>query len=319
MTRPARIGLGLAALGRPQYMNLGHDADLAGVTQVAALEARSHAVLDAAFDAGVRYFDAARSYGRAEVFLKRWLDRRGLEPGAVTVASKWGYTYTANWQRDVEVHEEKDHSLANLERQWELSRAQLWEYLDVYQIHSATLESGVLEDGEVLSALAGLRRDRGLRIGLSVSGPRQADVLRRALEARRDGQPLFQVVQATLNLLERSVAPALAEAKEAGLTVVVKEGLSNGRLAGRDRSGRSPELHKRLSEGEASPDAAALAALLARPYVDVVLSGASTLEQLRSNLSASAVPAEEAQALWDQTEPEAPEDYWTFRKTLPWT
>src|SRR5205807_2955291 len=83
------VGLGLAALGRPGYINLGHAADLAGDYDVAALEARTHAVLDAALAAGVRYFDAARSYGRAEAFLASWLAGRGLPPGAVTVGSKW--------------------------------------------------------------------------------------------------------------------------------------------------------------------------------------------------------------------------------------
>ena len=64
-----RIGLGLAALGRPGYINLGHDADLGVARTPEALEARCHQVLDAAYAGGVRYFDAARSYGRAEAFL----------------------------------------------------------------------------------------------------------------------------------------------------------------------------------------------------------------------------------------------------------
>lgn len=315
----SRIGLGLAALGRPQYMNLGHDGDLAGVTPVEALEARCGAVLDTAYQGGVRYFDAARSYGRSEVFLKRWLERRALEPGALTVASKWGYTYTADWQPAPARHERKDHSSKALERQWELTRAQLWEYLDIYQIHSVALDTGVLEDAEVLSRLARLRDDRGLIIGLTVSGPRQAEAVRRALQVSVDGAALFGVVQATLNLLERSVAPALAEAKAAGLTVIVKEGLSNARLAGRDRSERSPKLQAALSRREGSPDAWALAAILSRPYVDTVLSGASTPDQLVSNLRAPTLPAEEARALWEETTPEAPESYWAHRKTLPWT
>ena len=69
----SRIGLGLAALGRPGYITLGHAADLAGETDVEAMRAHAHAVLDAAWDAGVRYFDAARSYGLAEEFLGSWL------------------------------------------------------------------------------------------------------------------------------------------------------------------------------------------------------------------------------------------------------
>src|SRR5579872_1602862 len=89
------LGLGLAALGRPGYFNLGHAADLAYDYDVSAMQARAHAALDAAWDAGVRYFDAARSYGRAEEFLGRWLAARQIPAGAVTVGSKWGYVYTA--------------------------------------------------------------------------------------------------------------------------------------------------------------------------------------------------------------------------------
>src|SRR5271165_1955455 len=99
------LGLGLAALGRPGYINLGHATDLAFDYDVAAMEARAHAALDAAWLAGVRYFDAARSYGRAEEFLGRWLAARRIPPGAAAIGSKWGYVYTAAWQVVAERHE----------------------------------------------------------------------------------------------------------------------------------------------------------------------------------------------------------------------
>jgi aryl-alcohol dehydrogenase-like predicted oxidoreductase len=79
------LGLGLAALGRPGNINLGHAADLAHDYDVAGMAARTYAVLDAAWAAGIRYFDAARSYGRAEEFLGHWLAARQILPGAVTV------------------------------------------------------------------------------------------------------------------------------------------------------------------------------------------------------------------------------------------
>ena len=49
------IGLGLAALGRPGYLNLGHGGDLGSDRSVAALERHAHTVLDTAYDEGVRY------------------------------------------------------------------------------------------------------------------------------------------------------------------------------------------------------------------------------------------------------------------------
>src|SRR5271166_2086206 len=92
--RASRMGLGLAALGRPGYINLGHALDFAGDLTVDSMKGRAHTVLDAAWQAGIRYFDVARSYGLAEVFLASWLASRHIEAQAVTVASKWGYTYT---------------------------------------------------------------------------------------------------------------------------------------------------------------------------------------------------------------------------------
>ena len=84
------IGLGLAALSRPGYITLQHDQDLQHDYSVETMQAQTHSVLDAAWQAGIRYFDAARSYGRAEEFLAAWLSRRKIPPQAVTVGSKWG-------------------------------------------------------------------------------------------------------------------------------------------------------------------------------------------------------------------------------------
>src|SRR5207237_9062373 len=111
------VGFGMAAVGRPGYINLGRDEDLGAQRSVEAMERRAHDVLDAAYEAGVRYFDAARSYGLAEAFLASWLHERELPPDAVTVGSKWGYTYVGNWRVDAPVHEVKDHSIATLRRQ----------------------------------------------------------------------------------------------------------------------------------------------------------------------------------------------------------
>lgn len=302
-----RLGLGLAALGRPGYINLGHGDDLGARKDVATLEREAHAVLDAAYDGGIRYFDAARSYGRAEEFLASWLERRGLSPGAVTVGSKWGYTYTADWHVDAEVHEVKDLSLATLQRQLAESRALLGQHLRLYQIHSATLESGVLDDRALLEELSRLR-ETGLAIGLTVTGMQQAQTIERALDVG-----IFDTVQATWNLLEQSASSALAAAHEAGLGVIVKEALANGRLTARGDVALVQELAERSG---ATPDALALAVVLAQPWADVVLSGAATVETLRSNLAALELDIELPPELAELAED--PASYWKERSALPW-
>jgi aryl-alcohol dehydrogenase-like predicted oxidoreductase len=266
----------------------------------------AHDVLDAAYERGVRYFDAARSYGRAEEFLASWLRTRKLNPDDVTVGSKWGYTYTAGWRVDAEQHEVKELSAANLHRQLAESRALLGEYLDLYQIHSATVESGVLDDPEVAEELERLRA-ADLAVGLTVTGPRQAETIERAIELAR-----FDTVQATWNLLERSAGPALERAHAAGMGVIVKEALANGRLTDRGDVERVQAEARRLG---ASTDALALAACLAQPWADVVLSGAATVEQLDSNLGA-------LDLLYDGALDDLEEDrdaYWDRRAELPWT
>src|SRR4029078_6253344 len=127
------------------------------------------------------------------------------------------------------VHEVKDLSLETLTRQIAESRTHLGSRLQLYQIHPATLESGVLDDVRVLNELARLQED-GLAIGLTVSGPRQADTIRKAMTVSGHSLNPFQVVQATWSLLEPSSGAALADAHATGWGVIVKEAVANGRL-----------------------------------------------------------------------------------------
>jgi aryl-alcohol dehydrogenase-like predicted oxidoreductase len=285
------------------------------------MEQRAHDVLDAAYAAGVRYFDAARSYGRAEDFLASWLETRRIAPDTVTVASKWGYTYTAGWRVDAERHEVKDHSLATLVRQLAETKALLGAHLSLYQIHSATLESGVLDDHAVIDELARLRAT-GVRIGLTLTGASQSDVLRRALEIKRGGERVFDAVQATWNLLERGAAASLGEAHSAGMRVIVKEALANGKLTERNvdpsNASRLAMLREEAARLDTTVDALALAAALARPWADIVLSGAVTVGQLGSNLRALEVPwSEETDVRLESLTMDSGE-YWRDRSALPW-
>src|SRR5439155_1479839 len=83
--------------------------------------------------------------GMAENFLGTWLKARNPLPDAITVGSKWGYTYVGSWRLDASVHEVKDLSGDTLRRQIVESRALIGHRLQLYQIHSATLESKALK------------------------------------------------------------------------------------------------------------------------------------------------------------------------------
>ncbi len=310
----AELGLGTASLGRPEYLNLGHGEDLAGAAgpeRYAVPRLREHAltVLDAAWEGGVRHYDAARSYGAAEDFLGGWLSRAPGRRAAVRIGSKWGYTYVADFRPGATEHETKDHAVATLERQWPETLAALGGPPDLYLVHSLTLDSPALDDAALHDRLRELAA-QGVRVGLSTSGPQQGEVLRRVLAL--PGTP-FSTVQSTWNPLEPSVASALARAHDAGWLVVVKEAMANGRLAGPG----SP-LADAAGRRGTTPDVLALAVALRQPWADVVLTGASTPAQLHANLAARDLADDVAASGWDGVA-EPPTAYWDHRRSLPWT
>jgi aryl-alcohol dehydrogenase-like predicted oxidoreductase len=314
-----RLGIGLAAVGRPAYINEGRDRDLGRRRSVDDLRARTEAVLDTAYAAGIRYLDTARSYGRAEEFLAGWLRSRP-DVDDVVVGSKWGYRYVGGWRLDADVHEVKDHSLAAFTEQLAETRTLLGRRLSIYHVHSATLDTGALTDVALHRALAELREE-GVQVGITTSGPAQAEAVRRALDVVVDGEPLFTSVQSTWNLLETSVAPALAAAVAAGVHVIVKETLANGRLAP-GSSDDGPGV-RRASEMAASLDVGldqlAMATALAQPWAARVLSGAAGPEQVRSNVASVelALPADLLHEL--STLAEDPTFYWAARSHRSWT
>ena len=318
----SRIGLGLAALGRPGYITLGHAQDLATGHDVEAMRRHAYSVLDTAWQSGIRYLDAARSYGMAEEFLAGWISSRSLGAAPIVVGSKWGYTYTAGWKTTASQHEVKDHTLATLDRQYRESRAYLGTSLGLYQIHSATLSSGVLNRPDVLDRLAELKRQTGLLIGLTLSGTDSWSVLVRATGVERDERPLFDVVQATWNILEPSLSTLLFQARQAGMGVIIKEALANGRLTDRNDdpafAGRRFVLEREAARLGCTIDQLALAAVLERPWVDCVLSGAASPDQVRSNTGALRVTldSEARETLTLLAEPA--EQYWATRARLAW-
>ncbi|MEU6641645.1 aldo/keto reductase [Saccharomonospora sp. NPDC046836] len=311
MNNTARTVVGLAALGRPAYINLGRTGALPADRSVTALRTASDTVLDRAYAAGVRRVDVARSYGRAEEFLAGWLADRGHTD--VVVSSKWGYAYVGDWRLDASVHEVKEHSLGRFRTQWAETTALLGDVLSLYQVHSLTADSPLFGDEPLLAALAEIGAG-GVRVGFTTSGPAQADTIRRALELQVAGQPVFTAVQATWNVLETSAGPALTEAHAAGVLVQLKETLANGRLVVEPPA----TVAAVAAAHDAAPDAVALAAAFAQPWADVVLLGPASTGQLEANLVGAGLTLNTTELAALTALREEPAEYWAHRSSLRW-
>ncbi|WP_044213332.1 aldo/keto reductase [Flammeovirga sp. OC4] len=316
----SRVGLGLAALGRPGYINLGHGDDLNNNYDIEVMQKNAAQVMDVALQNGIRYFDTARSYGKGELFLKSWLNQQE-DTSKLVVGSKWGYEYTAEWNVKAEHHEIKSHTLDLLKKQWMESVSLLDENLNIYHIHSATLESGVLDNEEVLQQLWDIK-STGTIIGLSLSGEKQSETLEKALKIQRESEHLFQSVQATYNILERSASKMLEEAAYQGWGVIIKEVVANGRLTGRNEEEDFQPFKQKLNaiaqKHDVGIDAIAMAFVLSQPWVSVALSGASTADMLQENLKGAEVQLDMFDLQMLDEIYEENEIYWQKRKELDW-
>ncbi|MGB5632846.1 MAG: aldo/keto reductase [Waterburya sp.] len=312
-----KLGMGTAAIGRPHYINVRSIAN--NYTSLEEFKQEGLKVLDYAYDLGIRYFDTAPGYGIAEKMIINWLKERMHKD--IEIATKWGYTYTANFEKSAEIHEVKEHSLHKLLEQWEESK-HLLPYLTSYQIHSATLESGVLENTSVLGKLNFLKNELGLHIGLTSTGKNQLEVLKRAIDIDMEGKPLFDVFQITYNVMDQSLQKICLQLATENKRVIVKEALANGRVFRNKNYPIHSKLYDTLEE-LASKYSVGVDAIALRFCMDtinpyIVLSGASSTFQLSENrMSLQFTLTEYELALLKQFAV-SPHNYWAERKLLLW-
>lgn len=312
-----KIGLGTSSIGRPVYINIRTDKNAAIIANKKEFKTNSLAVLDFAYQNGIRTFDTSPSYGFAEEILLEWVNSRELAD--IEIFSKWGYLYKANFDPNASQHEEKIHSPEMLREQWESTKL-LLPQLKRYQIHSATLESGVLDNAEVISKLIEIKNEHNIQIGITVTGNNQNEIIQKVLEIDEKNGGLFDSFQVSFNLFEQSLLEI--EKLLIGKQLIIKEALANGRVfPNQDYShyNRTYQILSNLSKKyNVGIDAIALRFCIATFPNAIILSGAGNTKQLEENLKAntfnlSTVELEELRCCKVE-----PLFYWNERKNLSW-
>ena len=316
--RKTKIGLGLAALGRPEYINIRTDNSIDKSED--AFKKNAFSVLNEAYKLGVRYFDTAPSYGKGEAFLQEWNNVNNHSDAVL--GTKWGYTYVANWELNFDgKHEVKEHSIEKLEEQWGVSK-QMLPRLKYYQVHSATFESGILKNEAVLNQLYQIKKDTGLHIGITTSGANQKEVIKTALDVKVNGDEFFDSFQVTYNVFDQSAYSILRDVLKQGKSIVIKEALANGRVFRNEKFQQYNKVYNILEalskKYEVGVDAIALRFIMDNLQPTYVLSGASNKTHLKQNLKTLNFnfTLEELRLL--KTLKQAPEAYWKERSLLNW-
>jgi aryl-alcohol dehydrogenase-like predicted oxidoreductase len=275
--RVSRVGLGCN--------NFGGRIDLAA----------TRAVVDAALDAGVTFFDTAESYGDgggSERFLGEILEGRR---DRVVLATKFGWgrergTNTAEYIRSA------------IERSLERLRT---DFVDLYYVHRPDLGTPISETLGALDALVSAGKVRA--IGCSNFSAEQLAAGDRI--AREQGTTRFTVLQNHYNLLERGDdKDVLPLCRDLGVAYIPYFPLASGLLTGKYRRGAPAPTGARLA-GRAIEDARlarveaferyaearghdllelAISALASTPGIGSVIAGATKPEQVRANAAAGA-------------------------------
>lgn len=317
MSKKNKIGFGTAAIGRPLYINIRQNS--AVPFSLPEFRERGYCVLEEAYNKGIRFFDTSPGYGMAEQLLLDWL--AGKEEPSIEISTKWGYTYVANFDPNAKVHEVKEHSIKKLKEQWEFSK-QLLPYLKVYQIHSATFETGVLANVEVLEYLHRLKKEHHLVIGLTTTGANQVEVIEKALDIKFEGELLFGSIQSTFNVLDQSVLVLKDKIEQSNIELIVKEALGNGRVMPNDSFEKYQKLYayliKLANKYAVGVDAVAIKYCMECFPEATILSGADNGIHIDSNLKANCFLLNEEELLQLKGFGIETQEYWKERGQLNW-
>lgn len=262
--------------------------------------AMSAAVVGAALDAGINFFDTADIYGgtQSEEYLGAAVAKRRDE---VVLATKFGMAVD---------EQRRGASPAYIHRAVEDSLRRLGtDRIDLYQLHTPDPSVPIADTLGALSEL--IRAGKVREIGASNFSVEQ---LSEAETAAKSAGARFVSVQNEYSVLHREPerAGVLAECRRRGLAFVPYFPLASGVLSGKYRAGAPPPSGSRLAQGgrlaerfltsrnvEAAKALRAFAEerghtllelaiswLLARSPVASVIAGATTPDQVRANAGA---------------------------------
>jgi aryl-alcohol dehydrogenase (NADP+) len=278
----------------------------------------SFAIMDAAYDAGITFFDTADVYplggpvetiGRTEELIGRWMSRGDRTRDDVVLATKCsGRSGPHTW--------DQGNSRKNIMRAIDASLRRLGtDYVDLYQIHF--YDPNVHID-ETLRAMDDLVRSGKVRY-VGCSNTLAYQLARSIGRSELHGIARFETVQPRYNMLfrenERELFPLCAEE---GTAVIPYNPLAGGFLTGKHRAGaptegtrftlgRSQDLYqsrywndrmfesveaiRAVAEDAGTPmTTLAVQWVLANPVVTAPIIGASRPEQLDASIAAVASP-----------------------------
>jgi len=286
----------------------------------------SFAILDTAWDGGIRFIDTAdvypvpmtlATYGDSEALVGRWLTRRKCRDDMVLATKAYFVGGPLPMHRG--------NSRLHLIRACEASLRRLkTDRIDLYLCHGWDPTVPV---EETLRALEQLRQD-GKILYTAVSNVRAHEVAAALLEAARLGLRGFEGLQPRYSIIQREAEESLFPmARRFGLGVMVYNPIAGGLLSGKHRPGRAPAkgtrfaipgigevyrnrywdqrlleaavaLKRVAAEAGVPPVTAAVAWVLRNPDVTCAIIGASRPAQLADHLRATQTALPEVLVQW---------------------
>ncbi|MGW5735488.1 MULTISPECIES: aldo/keto reductase [Streptomyces] len=273
-------------------------------------EPDSHAIMDAALDAGINYFDTANVYGwdenkgRTEEILGTWFTQGGDRRDKVVLATKVYGNMALDGKPAWPNHDLL--SAVNIRRSVEASLKRLQtDHIDIYQFHHIDRRTPFDEIWQAIDTLV----TQGKILYAGSSNFPGYKIAQANETARRLGGYGLVSEQCLYNLAERSAEmEVIPAAQDYGLGVIPWSPLHSGLLGGvlkkegegkRRTGGRAaqelakPEVRARVQAYEdlldkhgLAPGEVALAWLLTRPGITGPIVGPRTAEQLTSALRA---------------------------------